>query len=37
LNRDKPVSLQAQIAPPDEQGRKVEQAKFVRDLDRAAD
>ncbi|MEQ8741749.1 hypothetical protein [Parasphingorhabdus sp.] len=35
LNRDQPVRLQAQIAQPDEQGRQVEQAKFVRDLELA--
>ncbi|WP_323801514.1 hypothetical protein [Parasphingorhabdus sp.] len=35
MNRDKPVRLQAQIAQPDEQGRQVEQAKFVRDLELA--
>jgi hypothetical protein len=31
------VRLQAQIAQPDEQGRQVEQAKFVRDMELVAD
>ncbi|WP_415178390.1 hypothetical protein [Parasphingorhabdus sp.] len=35
MNRDQPVRLQAQIAQPDEQGRQVEQAKFVRDQELA--